>query len=422
MTSGNTANNDADDDDDETLLAKKRKKHRLVLIKEKLISLNNNNNVGKYDDDDDNNNNHQQHQQHQQHHLKHPKNLDHYSVGKNIYLQCPLYASLLEEEMPVEIWTGSSTTTIQHRMGTVTGTITESAAGTGTTGTGAGTASVNEIQSLWKMGIVMKVHRNDDDDANQTTKTVTETIDTINSHITCDVSYLKDINDDDETIERKVDGTRLRILLGCDDMIPSTVEEARVALLGAEEGSGGIGIEDATSSSTTSMPMHISAPVMDEDTGLSSWTTTSVRKVTVSQQVKEERARARAKRKEQFEKQEQEKKDAQGRKMEEERYVNAHDSALGAYDVWSSAGRVGYKGVQIGSTGTGSGGANDDAAVGLGSSASGKLAANNGRVGVRFKKRNGAGAGGSSTIASKFKRAQKKQNRRKTFADDSDED
>ena len=98
-------------------------------------------------------------------------------------------------------------------------------------------------------------------------------------------------------------------------MIPSTVEEARVALLGIEEGSGKI--EDATSTGDTSMP--ISAPVMDEDTGLSSWTTTSVRKVTVSQHVKEERASARAKRKEQFEKQEQEKKDAQGRKMEEER-------------------------------------------------------------------------------------------------------
>eukprot|EP00554_Chaetoceros_debilis_P010928 CAMPEP_0194108100 /NCGR_PEP_ID=MMETSP0150-20130528/7860_1 /TAXON_ID=122233 /ORGANISM="Chaetoceros debilis, Strain MM31A-1" /LENGTH=571 /DNA_ID=CAMNT_0038796711 /DNA_START=26 /DNA_END=1741 /DNA_ORIENTATION=+ len=409
MTSGNTAN-DADDDDDETILAKKRKKQRLVLIQEKLISLNNYNNVGNDD--------HQQQQQRQQH-LKHPKNIDHYSVGENIYLQCPLYSSLLEVEMPVEIWTGSSTTTIQHRMGTVTGSINQSAAGTGT-------ASVDEIQSLWKMGIVMKVHRNDDD-ANQTTATVTtETIDTINSHIKCDVSYLKDINDNDETIERKVDGTRLRILLGCDDMIPSTVEEARVALLGIEEGSGDIGIEDATSNGNTSMP--ISAPVMDEDTGLSSWTTTSVRKVTVSQQVKEERARARAKRKEQFEKQEQEKKDAQGRKMEEERYVNAHDSALGAYDVWSSAGRVGYKGVQIGTTGSGtgsgsgSGGANDDAAVGLGSSASGgKLAANNGRVGVRFKKRNGA-AGGRNTVASKFKRSQKKQNRRKTFVDDSDED
>ena len=62
------------------------------------------------------------------------------------------------------------------------------------------------------MGIVIKVHRKDDD-ANQKTKTVTEeTVDTINSHVTCDVSYLKDINDDDETDERKVDGTRLRIL------------------------------------------------------------------------------------------------------------------------------------------------------------------------------------------------------------------
>ena len=51
----------------------------------------------------------------------------------------------------------------------------------------------------------MKVHRNDDD-ANQEN----QTIDTINSHISCDVSYLKDINDDDEeTIECKVDGASL---------------------------------------------------------------------------------------------------------------------------------------------------------------------------------------------------------------------
>ena len=206
----------------------------------------------------------------------------------------------------------------------------------------------------------MKVHRNDENEngTNQANEANYQTIDTINSHITCDVSYLKDINDDDETIERKVDGTRLRILLGCDDMIPSSVEEARVALLGAEEGTMD---HNGTNTSASSMPISAApAPVIDEDTGLSSWTTTSIRKVTVSQQVKEERARARAKRKEQFEKQQQEKKDAIGRKMEEERYNNAHDSALGAYDVWSSAGRVGYKGVQIGindnSTGSGSGG------------------------------------------------------------------
>ena len=48
-------------------------------------------------------------------------------------------------------------------------------------------------------------------------------------------------------------------------------------------------------------------------------------------------------------------KEIQARKMEEAKYENAHDSALGAYDVWSSANAAGgiegktraYKGVDI---------------------------------------------------------------------------
>ena len=249
--------------------------------------------------------------------------------------------------MPVQIWTGSPTINVEYRKS-------------------------DEVKEMWKTGIILRVRRNTKPDAEEI--------------VTCDVSYLNNLNDEDETIEKNVIGERLRLILGADDLIPATIEEARLSLMGGEE--------------VTTMSTGVAQ--IDENTGLTSWGTVSVRKVTVSQEVKEERARIRAKRREQLEKEKTKEKEIEARKMEEAKHTNADDSALGAYDVWStSSGKGGYKGVQI----------HTDAKVEVSDMAK-SLA--KGKIGVKFKK---AGSNKNSI----FKRAKKKQNRRKTFADDDDE-
>jgi len=224
-------------------------------------------------------------------------------------------------------------------------------------------------QYLWKNGIILRVHKPPDDSEDDL--------------VTCDVSYLKDSNDEDETIENKAVGDSLRLILGSDELIPATIEEARLCLMGGEEV---IAID------------HGANAEIDENTGLSSWGTISVRKVTVSQEVKEERDRARAKRREELEKEKMKDREVESRRMEEAKNSNADDSALGAYDVWSTGG---YKGVQI----------HTDSNVEV-SDVAKSLA--EGKVDVKFKT-------GSSSKKSAFNRAKKKQNRRKTFADDDDD-
>ena len=279
------------------------------------------------------------------------------------YLEGGVYASIMEEDMPVQIWTGSSTMTLEYMK-----------------------SDSDEVRNMWKDGIILHVHKkldvnaisngddndyDDDDDDDEI--------------IECDVSYLKDLNDDDETIEKKVIANRLRLILGADDLIPSTIEEARLSLMGGEEV---ITIENGMEAE------------IDENTGLTGWGTVSVRKVTVSQEVKEERARARAKRREQLEKEKSKERDLEARKLEELKHSNVEDSALGAYDIWSTtSGTAGYKGVQI----------HSDAKVDVSDTVK-SLA--KGKTDVKFKK-----SGGSKSM---FKRAKKKQNRRKTFADDDD--
>ena len=276
------------------------------------------------------------------------------------YLEGGVYASIMEEDMPIQIWTGSSTMTLEYMK-----------------------SDSDEVRNMWKDGIILHVHKNlgvnassngddnDDDDDDEI--------------IECDVSYLKDLNDDDETIEKKVIANRLRLILGADDLIPSTIEEARLSLMGGEEV---ITIENGMEAE------------IDENTGLTGWGTVSVRKVTVSQEVKEERARARAKRREQLEKEKSKERDLEARKLEELKHSNVEDSALGAYDIWSTtSGTAGYKGVQI----------HSDAKVDVSDTVK-SLA--KGKTDVKFKK-----SGGSKSM---FKRAKKKQNRRKTFADDDD--
>jgi len=265
----------------------------------------------------------------------------HYSIDDKTFLEGSTYYPIFEEDMPIEIWTGSSTMSYEYRKS-------------------------REAQDMWKMGIVLRC-KNKDVDAHE-------------SEI--DVSYLKDINDEDETIEKKVPVNRLRLVLGSDDLIPQTIEESRLQLMGGEEV---INVDDGTVE-------------VDENTGLSTFRTVTVRKVTVSQEVKEERARIRAKKRQEIEKEKAKIKEIEARKMEEARHTNADDSALGAYDVW---GKGGYKGINI------------NAETKLDVSETAK-SLSGGKKNIKFKKR-------TNDKKSMFKASKKKQTRRTTFADSDDE-
>jgi len=127
-------------------------------------------------------------------------------------------------------------------------------------------------------------------------------------------------------------------------LIPSTLEEAHLALLGGEQT---IQLDDNNTGGTAKHEV-------DENTGLSTWSTTAIRKVSSHYEQNQERKRKREHEKELAEYKEKKEKEIQARKMEEAKYANAHDSALGAYDVWSSSatsaveGRsAAYKGVDI---------------------------------------------------------------------------
>eukprot|EP00979_Chaetoceros_neogracilis_P010029 scaffold2355_cov267-Chaetoceros_neogracile.AAC.3 len=276
----------------------------------------------------------------------------HYQRGDRTILEGRVYAPIFEEDMPAQIWIGSETMTHEHKKS-------------------------DDAQGMWKTGIILTVHKALHENTDQD-------IYSMAASITCDVSYLRNINDTDETIEKKVKGDRLQIQLGSDDLIPSTIEEARLSLMGGEEV---ITVD------------HGANAKIDENTGLSSWGTVSIRKVTVSQKVKDTRARARTKRREELEKEKMKEREAEARRMEEAKHSNADDSALGAYDVWAISGKGGYKGVQIHSESEVEG--TDAAAQGLAQ----------GNVDVQFRTM-------STNKKSMFKRAKKKQNRRTTYADD----
>uniref|UniRef100_A0A7S1D6P0 Uncharacterized protein n=1 Tax=Cyclophora tenuis TaxID=216820 RepID=A0A7S1D6P0_CYCTE len=190
-----------------------------------------------------------------------------------------------------------------------------------------------------------------------------------------DVAYLQDSGAEEETVEKSVPPNRIRMLLGGDDKLPETLEEARLEAMGEE---------------VVRVEQHgKQEPVIDENTGLSVWGTVEIRKTTVRNEVKEERERARAKRREEQARLEEEKRKAEERRMEEDKAGNAEDSALGAYDVWSS-GKAGYKGVDI----------SQETKLSVADTAK-SLAAGEGQV--TFKKKKGK---------------KKKQNRRTTSADD----
>ncbi len=67
--------------------------------------------------------------------------------------------------------------------------------------------------------------------------------------------------------------------------------------------------------------------------GLSGWTTTTIRKVSSHYKQNQEKKRKWEHEKELAEYKEKKEREIQARKMEEVKYANAHDLALGAYDV-----------------------------------------------------------------------------------------
>ena len=257
-----------------------------------------------------------------------------------VFLEGPTFGDILEEDMPIQIWTGSLTTGLAEKR-------------------------LLDRDMHWKNGLVAAVRQRPSCGTDLLTRLVT------------DVAYLKSDDDTEETLERSVSLDRIRIILGADESIPDTIKEARLLAQGGEE-------IDTTAAQET----------VDETTGLTSWSTVKIKRTTVRQELKEERARSRQKRKEAAQEADKQQREADARKMEEAKVSNADDSALGAYDVWSRT-KDGYKGVDI----------HGEAAVDIHEMGK-KLSDGKGAIG--FKK-------------SAFKAKKKKQNRRTTSADDDDD-
>ena len=235
-------------------------------------------------------------------------------------------------------------------------------------------------KALWKSALIVKVTKSRIEDKATINNGAKDDHDTEEERL-CIVAYLND-DEEDETIEKQVKANRIRLVLGSDELIPSTIEEARISLMGGEE--------VIVMSYNTVESVH---QQVDENTGLTGWGTVSVRKVAVNQEVKDERARLRAKKREEREKELNREREIEERRKEEAKHSNADDSALGAYDVWSTSSISGYKGIKI-----------SDPNVGT---KEGETKCVSNGVDVKFKK-------------SIFKKGKKKQTRRKTFADDDD--
>ena len=223
------------------------------------------------------------------------KDTGHYELEGIIYLEGSTYASCLEDNIPVQLWTGNPNAT---------------------------DVELRDLRNFnyWKTALLVRVIRT------QTTNKGSETI-------TCHVSHLNN-SQDEEVLEKNVSPRRIRLVLGSDPSLPSTLEEARLALTGGEQTVMVSNDDDKE-------------PEIDENTGFSTWSTTTVTKISThyyeAHQEKKRKLRQEKETKERNEKKEHE---IAGRKMEEAKYENAHDSALGAYDVFQKGGGN-YKGVDI---------------------------------------------------------------------------
>jgi len=284
----------------------------------------------------------------------------HYTIDGVTYLEGPTFAPLLEEDMPIQIWTGSIHANLTEK-------------------------KLPEKMSLWKNGLIVQTRQRKT--AKTTTATTSSSEEESSTRIVVDVAYLLQSTDTDETLEKSVQPDRIRVILGSDTLIPDTLEEARLAVMGGE-----IIEHQGTSANHHHQQQQ---PEIDENTGLSSWGTVSVKRTTIRNEHKEERERLRAKRRAEIQEAERQRHEVEGRKMEEAKVENADDSALGAFDVWNS-GKAGYKGVDI----------NKEAKLDV--HETGK-SLSKGKGSVGFKKRGG--------MFNKNK-MKKKQNRRTTSADD----
>lgn len=206
-----------------------------------------------------------------------------YEINGNIYLEGSTYSEILEEDMPVQLWTGPLASLEEKRL--------------------------IDRERYWKNGLITHVRHHE-------------------SSCKVHVAFLASPEDEEETTEKHVVVNRIRVLLGSDDSIPDTLEEARLLAMGGDE----IEVEQPT------------ANKIDDATGFSTWSTVTIKRTTVRQETKEKRARLRDQRNKAFIEKEVQAEEAEARRMEEAKVANADDSALGAFDVW---GKGGYKGIDI---------------------------------------------------------------------------
>jgi WW domain-binding protein 4 len=210
------------------------------------------------------------------------------------YLEGHVFGDMLEEEMPIQLWQGSAQATPAEQR-------------------------LPAYASLWKPALIVALQRKKEDG--------------LVSLKAVDVAFLASPEDIEETIQKSVPLTQIRIILdgNQDERIPDTVEEARIL-------AGYDGEEDFAGSEQAEI---------DEATGLSSWTTIHIKRTTVRKELQEERARLREQRRLAAVEQAHEEKRKEERLMEEAAVQSAGDSALGAYDIWNRGEKDGYKGVNI---------------------------------------------------------------------------
>jgi hypothetical protein len=239
------------------------------------------------------------------------------------YLEGDIYYGILEEDMPVQLWTGPTLATREEKR-------------------------LLDRTHLWRNALILAI-QHPKTQTDRAPANVNGEIEKEEDGWTVHATYLKAPNDEVETIEKNIPVSRVRIQLGGDDeRIPETLEEARLLAMGGEE-EYVVVKTNGTSTTTTNDPAGTSGRRqkdgdVEEATGLSAWKTVSIRKTTARQQDREERDRLVDQRRQARMQLEAEAKRTEARRMEEAKVANADDSALGAFDVW---GRGDYKGIDI---------------------------------------------------------------------------
>lgn len=215
-----------------------------------------------------------------------------------IYLEGILFQELLEPDLPVQYWLGSERATDMER-------------------------KLPQYHSFWKDALVCHVRH-------------VPSAQTYADRRVVDVAYLSSTNDNEETVVPSVPLHQIRIALGSDPRLPTTVADAHLLVTGGET------VQVAPTATKT--PVKV-----DEATGLSSWSTVSITRTSHMQQSRMEREREASERKRSRQVSKELQQQAQARQLEVTKHLNADDSALGAYDVWNQQKGNGYKGVQLGS-------------------------------------------------------------------------